>query len=234
MNTTPRQHLQTVITGWPHLADMLDTHTAAPWPPAGRYTDYEQALLDAARPLGTVRELEVPAGQPPLNLDVVDTARTVTIALTETADRIASAVQRAPLSVDMGRGWSDQVHQQAALLAAKDAADPRRWPYDPTDPRRTAVFAAVWLQQRLDDPSPQDGPFRPLTTQQVERIARVAAEAARRIDTVLATARRRERLPMACPHCRKARLTVEGGDGQPPAVQCGACGWTRTTQETAA
>lgn len=233
MNATATQHLQTVITGWPHLRDMLDTHTNAPWPPAGRYTDYETALLNAIRPRDTVTELEVPAGQPPLNLDVLDTARTVELALTETADRIASQVQRAPISVDMGRGWTDDVHRRAALLAAEDAADPRRWSYEPSAPTRTAVFAAVWLQQRLDDPSPQDGPFRPLTTQQRERIANVAAEAARRIEHVLATARRRERLPEPCPHCREPRLVVEGGDGQPPAVVCGACGWARTAEHAA-
>ncbi|MCI0386187.1 hypothetical protein [Streptomyces sp. CNQ085] len=232
MNTTA-QHLQTIIDGWPHLTDMLDTHTDTPWPPASRYTDYETALLATVRPRATVTELEVPAGQPPLNLEVLDTRRAVTAALLATADHTAAQIQRAPLSVDLARGWTDPIHRQAALLAARDAADPRRWPYDPTDPRRTAVYAAVWLQQRLDDTTAPDGPFRPLTVQQHDRIAHVAAEAARRIQMMLATARRRERLPHPCPHCR-GRLVVEGGDGRPPVVRCGGCGWARTAEETAA
>ncbi|GAA2457131.1 hypothetical protein [Streptomyces macrosporus] len=229
MNATPHQHLATVINQWHLLDDMLDTHVHAPWPPSGRLTDYLTALAETARPLGTVRELEVPSGQPPLDLDVIDTARTVTLALVSTADHIAAQVQRAPLSVDMGRGWTDSIHRQAALLATQDAADRRRWDFTPAAPTRTAVYAAVWLQQRLAEPQDPDAPFRPLTSQQRERIAKVAAEAARRIEHVLVTARRRETLPHPCPHCR-GRLVVEGGDGRDPAVQCTACGWTRTTE----
>lgn len=233
MNATPHQHLQTVITHWHLLDDMLDTHVAAPWPPAGRLSDYLTALAETARPLGTIHELEVPSGQPPLDLDVIDTRRTVTLALVGTADHIAAQVQRAPLSVDTGRGWTDDVHLEAALLAAKDQADPRRWSFDPKAPTRTAVFAAVWLQQRLAEPQDPSAPFRPLTSQQRERIAKVAQEAARRVEAVLVIARRRETLPHPCPHCR-GRLVVEGGDGTDPAVRCTACGWARTTETTAA
>lgn len=231
--TTAQHHLHTVINSWGHLDDMLDTHVAAPWPPAGRMTDY-LAQLDLAdaravhrRRTGT--ELEVPAGQPPLNLDVLDTKRAVELALVETADHIAGQVQRAPLHVDTGRGWTDTTHRQAALLAAKDQADPARWSY--TDgTRRTAPLAAVWLLHRIQG---APGPFRPLHIQQHDRITRVAAESARRIQQVLATGRRSTPVPHDCPHCRR-QLLVEGGDGHDPALRCSNCGWTRTAIADAA
>lgn len=232
--TTPQQHLQTIIDNWPHLADMLDTHVAAPWPPAGRMSDYLAALdyadaqqIHRAR---TGHELEVPAGQPPLNIDALDAIRTTELALLGTADHIAAQVQRYPVTVDTGRGWTDDLHRQVALLAAKDAADPRRWSL--TNPAtRTPSHAAVWLQQRLDS---VPGPFRPLTVQQWDRITDVAREAGTRVQLALSILRRRTAVPYPCPHCRARALVVQGGDGQPPAAECGRCGRTWTGHEAAA
>lgn len=230
--TAAQHHLHTVINSWGHLDDMLDTHVAAPWPPAGRITDYLAQLdLADARHVHrqrTGQELEVPAGQPPLNLDVLDTKRAVEAALLATADHIARQVQRAPLHVDTGRGWTDPTHRQAALLAAKDQADPTRWSY--TNPAtRDAPRAAAWLLHRLQD---APGPFRPLHIQQHDRITAVAAEAARRIEQVLATGRRTTPVPHPCPHCR-TQLRIEGGDGHEPTLRCHACGWARTTAQAA-
>ncbi|MCI4143035.1 hypothetical protein [Streptomyces sp. MMS20-AI2-20] len=228
MNPTPQQHLQTVVDNWEHLADMLDTHVAAPWPPAGRMSDYLAALdyadaQHAPRPHSS-RELEVPAGQPPLNLAALDAIRTTELALLGTADHIAAQVQRYPVTVDSGRGWTDDVHRQVALLAVRDQADPRRWSLTDTT-TRTPCHAAVWLQQRLDN---VPGPFRPLTVQQHDRIADVARESATRVQAALATLRRRTEVPYPCPHCRARALTVQGGDGRPPAAECGRCGRTWT------
>lgn len=231
---TAQTALQTVINQWQHLDDMLDTHVSAAWPPAGRMSAYLAQLdMADARQVHRQRtgvELEVPAGQPPLNLDVLDTKRAVELALVGCADHIAGQVQRAPLHVDTGRGWTDQTHRQAALLAAKDQADPARWSYTDST-RRTAPLAAVWLLHRIQD---APGPFRPLHIQQHDRIAQVAAEAARRIQQVLATGRRSTPVPHPCPHCRR-QLHMEGGDGQTPTLRCPApgCGWARTTAQAA-
>jgi hypothetical protein len=231
---TPQQHLQTVIDNWTYLAEMLDTHVSAPWPPAGRMSDYVAALdfADAQQihhARGT-RELEVPAGQPPLNLDAFDAIRTTELALIGTADHIAAQVQRYPVTVDTGRGWTDDLHRQVALLATRDQADPRRWSLTNTA-TRTPSHAAVWLQQRLDG---VPGPFRPLTVQQRDRITEVAREADTRVQMALVILRRRTAVPYPCPHCRARSLVVQGGDGQPPAAQCGRCGRTWTGQDAAA
>lgn len=230
---TAQTALTIVINQWGDLDDMLDTHVAAPWPPAGRMTDYlaqlDHADARAVHRQRTGTELEVPAGQPPLNLDVLDTKRAVETALVETADHIAAQVQRSPLHVDTGRGWTDPTHRQAALLAAKDQADPARWSYS-DGTRRSAPLAAVWLLHRVQD---APGPFRPLHIQQHDRITRVAAESARRIQAVLATGRRSTPIPHDCPHCR-TQLHIHGGDGHDPQVHCTRCGWTRTTHAQAA
>lgn len=233
MTAPATQHLQTIINNWAHLDDMLDTHITAPWPPAGRMTDYlaqlDHADARAVHRQRTGQELEVPAGQPPLNLDVLDTKRAVELALVETADHIAGQVQRPALTASTGRGWTDPTHRQAALLAAKDQADPARWSY--TDgTRRTAPLAAVWLLHRVQD---APGPFRPLHIQQHDRITQVAAESARRIQQALATGRRSTPIPHDCPGCR-AQLHIHGGDGHEPTVRCAHCGWARTAVADAA
>jgi hypothetical protein len=232
VTTTAHQHLQTIINNWPYLNDMLDTHTAAPWPPSGRITDYLRALeYGDSRALPQIRagrsELETGAGAAPLNLDALDAIRTTELALLGTADHIATVAQRYPVTVQNGRGWTDELHRQVALLAARDQADPRRWSLTHT-PTRTPVHAAVWLQQRLDNVS---GPFRPLTTDQQRLIEDVAREASERVQLALVILRRRTAVPYPCPHCRARALTVQGGDGQTPAAQCGKCGRTWTGQD---
>src|SRR5690606_1321363 len=128
-----------------------------------RITDYLRALeyadsqaLQQARTGRT--ELETGAGAAPLNLDALDAARTTELALLGTADHIATVAQRPAVTVTTRQGWTDDLHRQAALLAARDQADPRRWSLTDTA-TRTPVHAAVWLQQRLDG---LPGPFRPL------------------------------------------------------------------------
>ncbi|MFR0354130.1 hypothetical protein [Streptomyces sediminimaris] len=236
MNPTPitaHDHLQTVIDHWHLLADMLDTHVSAPWPPSGRITDYLNSLTLAdarqlARQPAGIRELEVGAGSAPLNLDALDAIRTTELALIGTADHIATVAQRYPITVDNGRGWNDELHLKAALIATQDQTDPRRWSLTNTA-SRTPAHAAVWLQQRLTG---TPGPFRPLTTDQRTLVESVAREAGERVALALAILRRCTDLPYPCPHCHARRLTVQGGDGQAPAVSCGKCG--RTWMDTPA
>lgn len=233
MATTAQHHLQTVIDNWRHLTDMLDTHVSAPWPPAGRMSDYIDALDYAdAQQVHQMRggrdELDAGAGRAPLNLDALDAIRTTELALIGTADHLSTLVQRYPLSVDTGRGWTDDVHREAALIATRDQADPRRWSLTATA-TRTPPHAAVWLLHRLDD---APGPFRPLTSDQRRLIENVAREAGERVGRALVILRKSSRAAYPCPHCRKRALDVSGGDGQPASVACQACG--RTWVETPA
>ncbi|MFR9796162.1 hypothetical protein ACL02U_09700 [Streptomyces sp. MS06] len=235
MTTTPHQHLQTVIDHWHLLTDMLDTHVAAPWPPAGRMSDYLAALdLADAQHVARARtgrdELEVPNGGAPLNLTALDAIRTTELALIGTADWLASVAQRPAVTVTTRQGWTDELHRQAVMLAARDAADPRRWSWTATA-TRTPVHAAVWLQQRL---ASVPGPFRPLTVQQHDRIAHVATEAGTRVGLALAILRRRTAVPYPCPHCRAREVVVLGADGAAPVVLCEACERTWTGQGAAA
>lgn len=226
---TPQQHLAHIVTLWPHLDDMLTTHHAQPWPPAGRLTDYLQQLDHAdAEQVRQARELEVPAGAPPIRLAIYDTARAVEAALLDCADQIASSVQRPATSV-RSAGPGDEIGLRLALAAAQDAADPSRWSWT-AHQTRTACHAAIWLSQRTMD---QPGPFRALTILQREHITTVAKGARERIESALDLVRRRTAVAHPCPHCR-ATLTVHGGDGTPPAVRCDTCGWTRTADTAAA
>lgn len=232
--TTPHQHLTVITTHWGDLEDALPNTTPGTAYGIGlrAYLDH---LVSAERP--TVEELREARGwqragthsigeRPvPISLRVHDTMRAVERALLATADHIAHQVQRAPLTVDTGRGWTDATHREAALLAARDAADPARWSY--TNPKsRTAPLAAVWLQHRLDG---APGPFRALHIQQHDRIRTVAAGAAQRVLAALDMARRTQTAPQPCPHCR-GTLRIEGGDGRPPSVRCRDCGWARSAE----
>lgn len=226
---TPQQHLARIVTLWPHLDDMLDTHHAAPWPPAGRMADYLKQLDQAdAEQVQQARELEVPAGAPPLRLAILDTARAVERVLLDTADQIASTVQR-PAARALPAAPGDAIGLRLRMAALADQADRSRWSWTARE-TRTAVHAAVWLSHRLDA---APGPFRSLTVLQREHIERVAVGARERIESALDLVRRRTAVTHPCPHCRGG-LEVHGGDGQAPAVQCDGCGWTRTTDTTAA
>lgn len=232
--TTPQTHLHTVINHWGDLTNALPAGGTGTAFGIGlrNYLDLlDQAdaeeIAEYREARGWQRAGTLPLGERPvpIRLRVHDTMRAIERALLATADHIAAQVQRHPVHVDLARGWTDQVHRDVALLAARDAADPRRWSY--TNPAtRTAVLAAVWLQHRLDN---APGPFRPLHIQQTDRITTVAAGAAQRVLAALDMARRTQTAPQPCPHCR-GTLRIEGGDGQPPAVRCTEphCGWTRS------
>jgi hypothetical protein len=238
--TAAQHHLHTVINHWGHLTDALPATTTGTAYGIG-LTAYLQHLDHAdAEEVAEMREarawqragtVALGTRPVPISLKVHDTMRAVEAVLLNLADHTARQVQRAPVTVDLARGWTDQVHRDVALLAARDAADPRRWSY--TNPAtRDAVHAAAWLLHRLDG---APGPFRPLHIQQTDRITQVAAGAAQRVLAALGMARRVKTAPHPCPHCR-GTLEVHGGDGTDPTVRCTSpnCGWARTATDAAA
>lgn len=206
MTTTAVQHLQLVVHHWQDLHALRTTRPHDAWPPPSLQTY-----------LRTVDEYDPQDRSAPVRLHVVDTIRAVEGALLDLADQTAATAQRPVIHAPAaGRGWSDDAHRQALLLAARDAADPRRWQYTGA---RTAPAAATWLTARLAN---HPGPFRRLTDGQRERIALIAAGAADRVQHALGTARRTAALGRDC--ACGGGLILEGGDGQPPAVVCQSCG----------
>lgn len=237
MTSTATTHLNTIAANWPHLRDMLTTHHGQPWPPAGRLTDYLNALDAADRETVRAQRAEQRAAErspdqlgetaAPIRLTVLDTMRAVEAALVALADQTAAQIQRPPVRAARSAGRLDDNGLQLALLTAKDSADVRRWRFIGTRP---APYACAWLASRLDD---APGPFAPLDAAQRDHIARVAAEAADRVDKALDLTRRATVLDEPCPHCR-GELKLHGGDGRPPAVTCTSCGRTWRDHEPAA
>lgn len=240
-HTTAQQHLAVVVRHWEDLTDALGTPNTFSWPPSGlaaylaeldaldadEVAAARQARLEdrADRPYDALGERPVP-----IRVAVHDTMRTVETALLDCADSIAAHVQRPPARVKSA-GPGDEIGQRLSLAAAQDQADPARWSYT-AHPTRTAVFAAVWLTQRLEG---VPGPFRPLNVLHTERIKSIARSSAERVESALDMSRRTREVRTPCPHCR-GKLRVEGGDGLPPAVRCTAshCGWKRQAPDPAA
>ncbi|MEU3447225.1 hypothetical protein AB0H29_08340 [Streptomyces thermolilacinus] len=151
----------------------------------------------------------------PLRLHVLDTCRTVELALCATADAIAADVQRSLITPPRRPNPDDEVGLALALLATRDAADPDRWRYNLGD--RSAPAAARWLLARLRGES---GPCLPLNSLQVERIARVAREAARRVERAVGIERRRAvAMERPCPYCGGG-LTMHRDGDEAPRVTC--------------
>ncbi|MEU1155741.1 hypothetical protein ABZ369_22370 [Streptomyces sp. NPDC005918] len=211
--------LDTITERWAALAEAAGTRPVTGWPPVmgvALILNAEQREEHAAERADTAPD--APGPRPvPVDVDVLDVMRTIEDGLCTTADWLASRVQRPPLGAATGRGWSDDVHRQALLLAAKDGADPRRWSYRG---ERTAPAAAEWLALRVRAAA---GPFRALDVGELEAVAKVAAMGAALIARALGEERRRVPVPHPCPTCG-GQLLVEGGDGQPPVVRCEDCG----------
>lgn len=225
--------LQFVIDSWPHLTEMLDTRHGAPWPPAGRMTDYIASLekadadpdeiaeaaahLRAGRRLAERADSRFTLGESPapIRLQVLDTMRSVQQQLVYLADVLAQEVQRPPMGKAPAH-WSPADRAKRDQLAVEDAADPRRWRYRQT---RSAVYAAAWLCNRvLGDP----GPFLPLGPSQAQRIAAAAGRAHEQIQRALDGVRRAEVVDRPCPLCG-GTLGMASGDGAAPIVACFGC-----------
>lgn len=212
---TTAEALQAILDHWGDLHDALGTRQADTWPPTMGLTTMREPDEHGDR-LGDVRTL-------PIRPDVFDAMQHIADALTTLADQIAVDVQRPPLTAHTRRGWIDDIHRQVVLLAARDAADTRRWRYQGA---RTATDAAAWLLGRLAD---APGPFRPLNDSHREHIDAVATACAITTQRILRLAREAVGTGQSC--ACGGELELHGGDGTDPAVKCADCGrtWTDRT-----
>ncbi|MFC8432222.1 hypothetical protein [Streptomyces sp. NPDC057253] len=227
---TTADHLHHVINHWIDLQTALATNQADTWPPVmgiARLHDHLKATDEATELRALERSPDqVGASVAPLRVEILDTMATIDHRLVDTADGIAGAVQRLPVTQVPIRvaGPGDDIALQLRTLILKDEADDRRWSF--TDPRRrTAPFAAAWLLARHDG---APGPCAKLTGVRQDQIASAARWAAGQVDQALEMARRTQVLERSCPHCRGV-LRIEGGDGQDPKVKCRGCGRTWTS-----
>ncbi|MFJ4852415.1 hypothetical protein [Streptomyces sp. NPDC088730] len=235
--STAAADLRLIALAWPDLNDALGMPAAVGG--FGRGLRSYMTLLDehdtdAAAELRALERDPAQLGQRPIpiRLQVYGVMRSVEAALTGCAAAIAEHVQRAPISMPAPRRaavaktraerlvWGD--HARRVQAAQDDAADPRRWRWTGAQP--SAPYAALWLLGRVQG-SP--GPFRPLEAAQQQHIARVAAEARRRVEQVLDTGAETVDLSVPCPSCGGV-IRVYGGAGASPLANCSQCGgiWT--------
>ncbi|MGW9029643.1 hypothetical protein ACWGQ5_37115 [Streptomyces sp. NPDC055722] len=239
--TTAATHLRTIAVRWTDLHDALASTGTATWPPAGRMSDYLNALDDADAELAEAARwqatytrqfldrdpTQIGATRPPLRIAILDTMRAVEAALVHCADDIARTAQREPIPMPSARK-ADYGSLRAARIAATDRQrrtqlaladlnNPRRWRYTG---RRSAPYAALWLLARIKR---APGPCRRLTEAEERRIGNVAAGAAERVEQALDIAARTAPLAALCPHCG-GRLQMHGGAGSSPVAHCASCG----------
>ncbi|MFJ1869939.1 hypothetical protein [Streptomyces chartreusis] len=246
---TTVNHLRTIATRWTDLADALASTGTATWPPAGRMSDYLNALDQADEQLAEAARwqaaytrqfldrdpTQIGATRPPLRIAILDTMRTVEAALIHTADEVAHVVQREPMAftparkVDRTTYTSERharvVHedrQRRDALARADVADPRRWRFGG---RHTAPHTALWLLARVEA---RPGPFRPLPDREHRLIANVASEACERVERALDIAGCKATVARPCPDCGGS-IEMQGGAGAEPVARCTGCGriWTQ-------
>ena len=231
--TSAATDLRTIATTWVDLNDAL----GAPAVIAGfgrGLSAYMAALeetdLDAAAELRALERDPAQLGQRPIpiRLQVYATMRTVEAALTGCAAAVAEHVQRPPMPMPAPRRaayaktraerlvWED--HARRVQAAQDDAADPRRWRWTGAAP--TAPYTALWLLARVEG---CPGPFRPLQDAQQAHITAVAAEARRRVESILDTGAATAVLAHPCPDCG-GTITVYGGAGASPLANCRDCG----------
>ncbi|MGI5196554.1 hypothetical protein ACQEVY_23380 [Streptomyces sp. CA-288835] len=228
---TTADDLDTITERWTTLQEAAGTRPTTTWPPtmgiSRLMSDQERQELVTER---ADTNPDAPGPRPtPVDVDVLDVMTIIETGLSTTADWLASRIQRPVMNAPTGRGWSDNLHRQVVLLAAKDAADPRRWRIAGTV---DAPAAAEWLSLRVRG---EPGPFRALTEEEHTAVANVAAMGAELIRRTLGEARRTQPVPEPCPAPCGGQLVIEGGDGQPPLVRCEDCGrkWTEAPSEVA-
>lgn len=238
--TTTAAHLRTIALRWTDLHEALATTGTSTWPPAGRMSDYLNALDQADEELAEAARwqaaynrqfldrdpTQIGATRPPLRIAILDTMRTVEIALTATGDQVAAAVQRSPMPF-APRSWPAADRARRDQLARADACDPRRWRYGG---RHTAPHTALWLLARVQG---RPGPFRPLPEREHRLIANVAQEACERVERALDIAGRKATVAHPCPDCG-GRIDMHGGAGAEPVARCTECGHVWTGQAAVA
>ncbi|MEV8432020.1 hypothetical protein ACWHLZ_27960 [Streptomyces chartreusis] len=237
---TTATHLRTIATRWTDLTDALASTGTATWPPAGRMSDYlnaldqaDEQLAEAARWQATYNRqfldrdpTQIGATRPPLRIAILDTMRTVEAALIATGDQVAVAVQRSPMTF-APRTWPAADRARRDQLARADSVDPRRWRYGG---RHTAPHTALWLLARVEA---RPGPFRPLPAREHRLIVNVASEACERVERALDIAGRKATIARPCPDCGGS-IDMHGGAGASPVAHCTACGRTWGEQDATA
>lgn len=242
---TTSTNLAEILTRWPDLEQALDARGLAEWPPAGRMTDYLNALDRTL--VAQIRAEERSPDQigetrAPLRIDILDTMRLVETTLVHIADTIAADIQRAPMPGAphdwQARGWHGEDVWRRDQNARADAANAARWRYVGL---RTAPYAAGWLLARWDgitghlpDRPAIPSPFRPLTELHRAQITAVAAGCRTRIDTALGLHTREDEHGQPCPDCG-GPIRLRTGAGAPPMARCGgSCQRLWTMADTAA
>lgn len=226
--TTTQHHLTTVIRHWQDLHDALGTPAVHNGFGAGLRNylaaldriDEAEAEAERHRALA-LRTLERDPSQPgetrpPLRIAILDTMQAVHADLLECADTTAAAVQRTPMG-PLPAGYPETDRARRAVLAMKDAHDPRRWKW--TGPRPSAPYTALWLLGRVQG---APGPFERLAEEQARLIAGVARGAAERVEKALDIAAQRKTLEQHC-YCG-GRIDIHGGEGRAPLAHCTGCG----------
>lgn len=222
--TNAAVHLTYVIDSWPHLTDMLDTRHGSTWPPAmgiehvlnGTDADAdadERAALRLAERADSRYTLG--ASPTPIRLTVVDVMNTITADLVHLCDVLSQEVTRPPMRHAPSH-WSHADRVKRNLMADRDAADPRRWH---RRRGRHAPDAAAWLLGRVER---QPGPFLPLGSAQLRRIAQAGERARRAADRALDGVRTARVVDRPCPLCG-GTLGMSSGDGCAPLVVCFDC-----------
>lgn len=226
--TTAATHLRTIALHWTNLTDALGQpaiHHGFGIGLRGHLAALTEPDLDA---LAQTRADERADSTPdalgerpiPIRLHIHETMRIVRDTLIDCADQIAGSVQR-PVMGQLSEGYPAADWRRRELLVMQDRKDPRRWSW--TKARPEAPYAALWLLARVQG---APGPFRSLTTLQLDHIAGVARSAAERVECALDIAAQRRTLEQR--HDCGGAIDVHGGEGRPPLAHCTGCGrvWT--------
>ncbi|MFF8290449.1 hypothetical protein ACF068_14640 [Streptomyces sp. NPDC016309] len=227
--TTTRAALHLLTLRWHDLTDTLGAPTARAW--YGTGIRHHLATDEQPEPALSLRALERDPAQIgerpiPIRLDVYETMRAITTDMRDTADVIASRIQVAPMVAEPhGITLPPAKAARRRAAAARDAADPRRWPIGAALPLETAVD---WLVARVEG---APGPFRLLNTADHDTIRASVRTALWRAEQALDRGAHAElTLALPCPRCG-GQVTMRGG-----AAACGGCRsrWTVGGELTAA
>ncbi len=221
--TTTRAALHLLTLRWADLSDSLGTTNTRAWYGTGirahladTHDDNDRALAlrDAIVLRAEERNPDQIGQRPsPIRLDIHDAMDEITLDMRDCADVIASRIQIAPLVAEpRGLTLPPAKLARRRAQAARDAADPRRWPIGAALPLEAAVD---WLIARVEA---RPGPFRLLDDHDHQTIRAAARTALWRAEQALDRGAHTG-LPLArpCPRCG-GQVTMRGHG-----AWCGGC-----------
>jgi hypothetical protein len=205
------QQLAEIREQWGDLLAAIDRPPVAEWPPRELRHTLDVADTEPGPQVGRL-PLTLRQHPAPLNLDALDAALSVEVALFALADQLAAAHQ----STTVGRDDPDRWHY--AGLRHLD----RRAPVSTAGSRANGLhWAAMWIEDRLKatEPTELHGVVRGVLREHAER---VVAAAHRDMARALGRDGRTTVLPAPCPWCH-GELTARTTSGDPMAavVTCG-------------